>query len=549
VSSAARVRLEDLVTTRERRARYESQGHWDSTTLAARVTEWAAERPAATAVVDQAGRRQVSYAELDRDANRVAAFLAGVGVGPGDVVSVQLPNWYETVAVDLGVLKLGAVLNPMITLYRGRELRHMLTTAQSKVLFTPGVYRDVDYPELVAELREDVPDLLEHVAIGGPEGHEEEFHDWLEQQAAHPPVVTPVASDVSELIFTSGTEAVPKAIMHTEQTTNFSVRSVWTSLGMNDGDVVLMPSPIGHSTGLNFGVRAALYHGVPIVLQDKWAAADAVELIERFRCSFTVAATTFVRDIVERAQRTTCDLSSLRLLGSGGAPIPPSLVVDARELGLDLLRLYGATEFLCLTWNRPASPDDKKSSTDGLALDHQEVEVRDEDGRPVRNEPGEIFARTPGGSVGFFRDPERTRATFGEDGWLRSGDLGVLDDDGYVTVVGRKKEIIIRGGLNIAPREIEDLICKIPAVAAVAVVGLPDDRLGELTCACVVLRDGETLRLGDVVEELKREGLATYKLPQAMTVVDALPATASGKIQKHVLLDAILASADTIERV
>jgi acyl-CoA synthetase (AMP-forming)/AMP-acid ligase II len=205
-----------------------------------------------------------------------------------------------------------------------------------------------------------------------------------------------------------------------------------------------------------------------------------------------------------------------------------------------VLRIYGSTEGLIITWNRESSPLDKRAQTDGIAMPNVEVEIRDDADHVVAaGVEGEIHVRGPEVCIGFFDDPERMARVFTDDGWLRSGDLGVLDADGYLTIVGRKKEIIIRGGMNIAPREIEDLLCEMPAVRAAAVIGLPDERLGELVCACVVT--DEPVELADIVAYLRTRDLATYKLPQAIRVVDAIPMTASGKLRKAVLRDEIVA--------
>jgi acyl-CoA synthetase (AMP-forming)/AMP-acid ligase II len=342
------------------------------------------------------------------------------------------------------------------------------------------------------------------------------------------------APSVSELIFTSGTEARPKAIMHTEQTANFSVRVAAFDLGVTPADVVWMPSPVGHSTGFNYGMRFALYHRLPLVLQDEWDPMGAVNLIEAHQCSYTLAATTFLQDLVGVAESAGTALPSMRLFGCGGAPVPPALVDAAEERAIGVLRLYGSTEVLVGTWNRPDSPAEKRRGTDGRPMSHVEVEVRDADGRPVpAGEPGEAFVRGPNTSVGFFEDAERTAATFDPAGWVRSGDMVTVDEDGYLTVVGRKKEIIIRGGLNIAPAEIETLLVGFPEVERAAVVGVPDPRLGERMCACVVLAPGASLDLEAAVQRLRRAGLATYKLPERLEVLESLPTTASGKVQKH----------------
>ena len=528
--------MRDVVTGAARRTAYESAGWWDGTTLPARVAGHAARSPGSVAVVDAAGRHD--FAALWRDARAVARHLREAGVGPGDVVSVQLPNRYEAVAAAVAVLEVGAVLNPLLPNYRHRELGYVVATARPAAIFTPGTYRGFDHLALVADVREATGTAAHHVVVGdtgGDAGWTEIVEGGDEQS---PGAATGRRSDaVSELIFTSGTEANPKAVMHTEQTTNFSARAAYDALGLGPDDVVWMPSPVGHSTGFNYGVRFALYHRLPLVLQDVWDPAEAVELIRRERCTYTLAATTFLQDVVAHAVSSGTRLDTMRYFGCGGAPVPAELVDAAADGGIDVMRLYGSTEVLVATWNRPGTPPDKKRHTDGRALDHVDIETRDDDGRRCpAGEPGELYVRGPDASVGFFADPARTDATFGQDGWVRSGDLVTIDEDGYVTVVGRKKEIIIRGGINIAPREIEDLLVSFPDIERAAVVGLPDPRLGERSCACVVLAPGATLDLPTVVGRLKASGLATYKLPERLEVLDALPATASGKIQKHEII-------------
>jgi non-ribosomal peptide synthetase component E (peptide arylation enzyme) len=238
----------------------------------------------------------------------------------------------------------------------------------------------------------------------------------------------------------------------------------------------------------------------------------------------------------------------LRYFGCGGAPVPPPLVDAAAEQGIQCLRLYGSTEVLVGTWNRPASSVAHRSLTDGIAMTHVEIMIVDDDGQPVApNTSGEIVTRGPNTSVGLFADPSRTAATYRADGFVKSGDIATLDDLGYLTMVSRKKEIIIRGGLNIAPREIEELLVAMPEIDRAAVIGLPDERLGERMCACVVLRSGTEIDLATVVERLSSGGLAKFKLPQRLEVFDALSATASGKIQKHELVRIITTERDAVQ--
>lgn len=537
-------RLRNVVTPPELRKQYVDAGFWNSDTLAGRVAAHAVERPTAEAVIDRLGARRITYAQLDADANRVAGFLAKQGVEQGDVVAVQLPNWYETVAIAVGIFKLGAIINPMLPVYRGRELRHMLRVGETKVVFTPRVYRNFDHLALVEEIRDELAMLRAHVVVDdaeGPVGRALPFREVLSFSAT-PPEVSLDAEDVSELIFTSGTEADPKAIMHTEQTTNFSVRTAVQSLDMGPHEVIWMPSPIGHSTGFNYGVRVALYNGQRLVLQERWDGAEAADLVEAERCTYTLAATTFLLDFVNACDQKARDVACMRLFGCGGAPVPPDLVRRALGHGITVLRLYGSTEVLVGTWNRPSSPLEKRLNTDGIAVDDVEISTRNDDGVDVRNEPGEIYTRGPDTCVGFFDDPDRTAANFDDQGWVKSGDLAVIDDDGYLTVVGRKKEILIRGGLNVAPREVEEVILKLPQVNAVAVIGLPDSRLGEIGCACVVLAQSASLTFEEMTGHLRTSGLAMYKWPERLEVVSELPMTPSGKVRKHILVATLTAS-------
>ena len=516
--------LRDVVTAPARRDAYERGGDWDTTTLPGRVAAHASAQPDARAVVDEHGGG-LTYGELWEQATRVAGFLAGEGIGSGAVVSVQLPNQFNTAVVALGVLASGAVINPLLPNYRARELAHVFTTARPRAVFTPSTYRSFDHEDLVATTAAATGIEPVHVVCDPSPRTGIALADVLSSDRGGAPAERE-ASAVSELIFTSGTEATPKAIMHTEQTTNFSARIAAMDMSIDDGDVVWMPSPLGHSTGFNYGLRFALYHGLPLVLQDRWDPAVAVDLVVEHGCSYTLAATTFLRELVAESVRRGVRVDSLQCFGCGGAPVPPALVEEAEAHGVRVLRLYGSTEVLVATWNRKTASREARVNTDGSALTGVEVELRD----------GEIFTRGPNTCVGFFADPERTAATFDADGWVRSGDLATLDDDGNLTIVGRKKELIIRGGMNITPRELEDVIGGFPEVATVAIVGTPDERLGEIVCACVVAEPDARLELASLVDRLRDSGVATYKLPQRLEFFDALPTTASGKIQKHEIL-------------
>ncbi|MGC9671396.1 AMP-binding protein [Planosporangium sp. 12N6] len=522
------------VHTPDQEKTYRESGAWPQFTLADKVRQWASERPDSLAVVDGTDGREVTFGRLCVDASRVAGWLRDQGIGAGDGVSVQLPNRYETVVMYTAASMVGARLNPLLPNYRRRELSHFLRVSRARVYVTPAVYRGFDHAALAAELLDELDNSFIHVVVD-QEAHGHDAVSLSDLLGSAPletfPVVSPAA--VSELIFTSGTESQPKAVMHTEETVNHSARASYDHLGLTVGDVVWMPSPVGHSTGFNFGVRLALIHGLPVVLQDRWEASRAAELIEKHRCTYTLAASTFLTDLLRAAREDGRDISSMRFFGCGGAPVASELVREAASIGVNVLRIYGSTEGLIISWNQISSPRSKREGTDGLPPEQTSVAVWDDDGRPLgMNEVGELAVKGPNVCVGFFDDPVRTAATFTPDGWLRSGDLGVVDEDGYVTVVGRKKETIIRGGLNIAPREIEDVLVEMPGVRDVAVVGVADPRLGEIVGVYLVPEPPAQPTLEDVVAYLSAREMAKYKLPQYIQLIDELPRTPTGKVRK-----------------
>ncbi|MHB1219686.1 MAG: AMP-binding protein [Alphaproteobacteria bacterium] len=526
------------------RERYRAAGLWSAERLGERVAEFAKSKPDFEAVVDLGGARRTTFRELDRLSNRLANWMTASGLRAGDIVAAQLPNCLEAVVVAIAANKLGIVVNPIMTVYRAKELRYILQFSRAKAVFIPDVYRGFSHRDMLAGLARELSHEFITVVVDVVEGGSARSSAWLDGLSRWPDTPSgkaPAASEVSVILFTSGTEAAPKAVMHTEETLNANIRSVWQSLGMGDDEVIWMPSPVGHSTGFNFGIRFALLHGARLVFQDRWNPDEALTIIQRERPTFTLAATIFLTDLLRAADARSADLSSLRVFGCGGAPIPPHVVTDAAERGVNVLRLYGQTETLVATLNVPSSPLPKRIETDGIAIHGMTVDIRDDQGNPVpRGTEGELWATGPGLCVGYYKDTERTKAKF-QDGWVRTGDVATMDADGYMTIVGRKSEIIIRGGLNIAPREIENEIGQIPGVTAVAVIGLPDKRLGEVCCACVVTDGSVALTLDAINQRLRETGMASFKLPQRLELVPELPTTASGKIQRHVLVAALSA--------
>lgn len=534
--------VRDVAIPAGRRAAYEAAGYWDQVTLTDRIDQWAALQPGAIAIVDQQGARRADIATLRDHSRRAASLLLSAGVGPGDVVAVQMPNWYEAVVFGLATLRLGAVLNPLIPTYGAKELRHMLTVGATRAIVTPDRYRSANYAERVGEATSELGHSVHHIRVPEPTDDFaglERLLAGVEPLAAEP---ARSAETVSMLLFTSGTESMPKAILHTEQTTGCGVREMYRFLGLGGADVVWMPMPIGHSTGFNFGLRFALHHQLKIVLQDRWDAATGIRLCRGEGVSLTAVSPTHLLDMLGVLRENPVDLSQLRYFGCAGAPIPDGVVEAAAEFGITVLRGYGSTEALPIAKGAPHFSAAERAKTDGQVMPSVELELRDDAGEAVpRGESGEIFSRSPQSCVGFAPAPDGSPlGSLSADGWIRSGDLGVLDEQRFLTIVGRKKEIIIRGGMNVAPREIEEALIKHPKVARAAVIGLADARLGESVCACIVPSGGGTTDFDSIIAHLKALDIASYKLPTRVEVFDALPMTDTGKVKKPELAALVL---------
>jgi cyclohexanecarboxylate-CoA ligase len=434
---------------------------------------------------------------------------------------------------------LGAVLNPFLTIYREHEVRHIVGTCESTVLIVPEAHRGfTGYLALAETLQKDVESVRAILVVRGsddalPAGCTS-FARALE--AAPVTSVTPVDPDEPALVtFTSGTEGMAKGCVHSSNTLMFCHDTACAELGLSSDDIIFMASPLGHATGLAFGLRLALRLGATLVLQDQWDPAVACRMIAAHGCTITLSATPFVRDMVDHmAGGGSEDFRRFRMFVSGGAPIPRELVTEAKDaLHGELLACYGQAETYMVSLVRPDDPLELKSSCDGTVLPGVEVRVVDPEGNDVAvGEPGECWTRGPHVMLGYLNPPPGHEYEPG--GWLSMGDLVCVDEGQRLAVVGRKKEIIIRGGINISPREVEEILLQHPAVDKVAVVGFDDRRLGERACA-IVVPAGEPPTLEDVTSFLRDRGLAAYKLPERVEVRDELPMTASGKVQKVVL--------------
>lgn len=526
--------MRSALLTPELVARYTAAGMWEGRLVDTDLERWAREYPERVALVD--GNGSWTYGALDDRINRAAQALRTRGIGRGDVVSWQLPNWVESVVVHHAALRLGAVSNPIIPIYRSSEVSFILAQARSRVVVVPEVFRGFDFPRMVEEMRGSLPDL-EHVLVVGAAdpAHGESFDAAVADAPAERVQEVRDADDVCLLLYTSGTTADPKGALHTHNTLDYENRSIIRFFGLTSDDVVFMPSPVAHITGVLYGLQLPFVLGASVVFQDVWEAGRALALVEQWRCSFVLAATPFLHGLVNHADLATTDVSSLRVFACGGADVPPALVTSATELlSCHVARVYGSTEFPTATCSGPGDPLSERAHTDGRAIGWAEIRIVDQDGgEVVPGEVGEVLLRGPDLFLGYL-DAALNADCLDRDGWFASGDLGTLRD-GFLTITGRKKDIIIRGGENISAKEVEDLLFGHPDIADVAVVGYPDPVLVERVAAVVVVRVEREVDQASVSEWLQRHGIAKQKIPDRLFRTGELPRTASGKIQKFKL--------------
>ena len=530
-----------------RRTQMYASGAWNDMIITDYLDQAVARVPDRNALVGYrvhvGDRTVITYAELDRHITRIAAGLAALGVGPGDVVSCQLPNWWQMSALYLACARIGAVLNPLMPIFREHELSFMLAHARSKVLVVPKIFRNFDHQAMARGLRSELPDLA-HVLVIGGEG-EESFEEVLLERAWEAECDTaalfaerrPSADDVTQVIYTSGTTGKPKGVMHTYNTLLSHIRPFCERHGLTEAHTVLMPSPLAHQLGFLYGLMVPIYLGATSILQDIWDPLFAVRVIGEERPSLTLGSTPFLADLLDVASEHRAQLESLQSFISAGAPIPGALVERAISLiDTKVISAWGMTENGAVTTTRPEDPSHMAVISDGLALPYMEVKVIGENGETLApNQEGDLLVRGASMFVGYLNQPELYNVD--EDGWFPTGDIARMDENGYIRITGRSKDVVIRGGENIPVADIENTLYKHPAIQAVALVGAPDPRLGERLCAYVTMHDGQArpLSLQDVTDYLLEHKFTRQYLPEYLEVLDELPRTPSGKIQKFKL--------------
>jgi cyclohexanecarboxylate-CoA ligase len=482
---------------------------------------------------------RLSYRELADRIARAAASLKRLGIGQGDVVSVQLPNWWEFAVVALAAFRVGAVVNPLMPIFREHELNYMLGFAETKLLVVPKSFRGFDHEEMAQALKAAQPKLAHVIVVDGMGANS--FHNALlatDDRLEPPPPgeIGALAPDqMAVLMFTSGTTGSPKGVMHCLNTLLACNIALAGRFGLSGDDTMLVCSPLGHMTGFAAGMLLGLKIGASVIFQDIWEPSRGVSIMSENGVTYSAGAATFLADMCEAVGAGAPKPEKLRKFLCAGAPIPPALIDRVyRELNLKVCSLWGMTESLSSTLTEPERALEKSSKTDGRPLDGVEVKVLRQDGSPAPvGETGPLKVRGAQVCLGYYKREDLD--PFDAEGWFDTGDLAFVDEEGYIRINGRSKDIIIRGGENVPVLEIENLLFKHPSVLSASIVGYPDERLGERACAFVVLRPGQTLDLPGLQLYMAENKVAKQYWPERIIFIDDLPRTPAGKVQKFLL--------------
>lgn len=531
--------------------RYTSSGWWTDETLGGRVAEWLEDVPDARVNIHSRTHDwHGTYADIDDEARRLIATLVAEGIEPGSVVAFQIPNWRESVVSFAALAMGGYVMVPIVHIYGRKEVGFILDECGAVAYISPAAYGHVDYTDIVDDLGSGA--LRLHLVVGdgadrpAPDGLRRISWDRLDdsEPVADLPMREP--DDVVVLAYTSGTTSDPKGVIHDHRTLLAELRHMigWITPGQTN----LMGSPVTHATGMLGAVLGPLQQGAEIHLIDRWDPSHALEIMITHGIGGGTGASVFLASLLDHPDLTDSHLAHISRVGLGGAPVPVALGRRAESLGIKIIRAYGSTEHPSITGSQFDDPAEVRHTTDGPPMPGVEVRLVDPIGEEVpAGTPGQILSRGPDLCMGYTNGG--LNDAFDVDGWYHTGDIGVLDDQGNITITDRVKDIIIRGGENLSAAEIEEAMMGVAGVAEVAVVAAPDERLGEHACGVIRMQPGaQRPDLAVVTAELDAAGLARQKWPEELRFVDDFPRTAAGKVRK-VDLRAAVRSTGTLRSV
>ena len=517
---------------------YYQKGYWTEKTLLQRWNESVSKYGDKLFVTDDIGRSR-SYAQLDSEADAVAAHMEGCGISLGDVVSFQITPRYEFLAVLFGCIKLGAVPAPLGMCFVGDELTRLLEKLGSKMHFSVSSYRGQDTASGVLALRESYDSRLKLVFIDGRHEGAGCFANIISAGGTPTHYSMAGSDDVALILCTSGTTKGSKAALYTHNNVIFSEEVFNKAYSLTEEDTIFMPAPLNHATGLHHGIISPMLRGGRVVLQERFDCKAAVELMNREKCTYSMGATPFIYDLLRSLEESGKSIPSLKFYISGGAPVPRALVRKAYKLhNIFVCECYGSTESVPHVGVRPAECLENDGVSAGRAMDGIEVRIVDENRRPLPpGVKGEEASRGPNMFAGYLGAPELTDESLDDEGWFYSGDLAVMDEKGNVSIVGRIKDMIIRGGENLNSNLINDNLEGCPGVFDHAVIGAPDERLGERICAFVVTKNGAEVSKESIVEYLRHKRVQKRLWPERVETIDEIPRTESGKVKKNLLSD------------
>ncbi|MGT6078893.1 medium-chain fatty-acid--CoA ligase [Escherichia coli] len=527
-----------LTFNEQRRAAYRQQGLWGDASLADYWQQTARAMPDKIAVVDNHGA-SYTYSALDHAASCLANWMLAKGIESGDRIAFQLPGWCEFTVIYLACLKIGAVSVPLLPSWREAELVWVLNKCQAKMFFAPTLFKQTRPVDLILPLQNQLPQLQQIVGVDklAPATSSLSLSQIIADNTSLTTAITTHGDELAAVLFTSGTEGLPKGVMLTHNNILASERAYCARLNLTWQDVFMMPAPLGHATGFLHGVTAPFLIGARSVLLDIFTPDACLALLEQQRCTCMLGATPFVYDLLNVLEKQPADLSALRFFLCGGTTIPKKVARECQQRGIKLLSVYGSTESSPHAVVNLDDPLSRFMHTDGYATAGVEIKVVDDARKTLPPGcEGEEASRGPNVFMGYFDEPELTARALDEEGWYYSGDLCRMDEAGYIKITGRKKDIIVRGGENISSREVEDILLQHPKIHDACVVAMSDERLGERSCAYVVLKaPHHSLSLEEVVAFFSRKRVAKYKYPEHIVVIEKLPRTTSGKIQKFLL--------------
>ncbi len=527
-----------LTFNEQRRAAYRQQGLWGDASLADYWQQTARAMPDKIAVVDNHGATY-TYSALDHAASCLANWMLAKGIESGDRIAFQLPGWCEFTVIYLACLKIGAVSVPLLPSWREAELVWVLNKCQAKMFFAPTLFKQTRPVDLILPLQNQLPQLQQIVGVDklAPATSSLSLSQIIADNTSLTTAITTHGDELAAVLFTSGTEGLPKGVMLTHNNILASERAYCARLNLTWQDVFMMPAPLGHATGFLHGVTAPFLIGARSVLLDIFTPDACLALLEQQRCTCMLGATPFVYDLLNLLEKQPADLSALRFFLCGGTTIPKKVARECQQRGIKLLSVYGSTESSPHAVVNLDDPLPRFMHTDGYAAAGVEIKVVDDARKTLPPGcEGEEASRGPNVFMGYFDEPELTARALDEEGWYYSGDLCRMDEAGYIKITGRKKDIIVRGGENISSREVEDILLQHPKIHDACVVAMSDERLGERSCAYVVLKaPHHSLSLEEVVAFFSRKRVAKYKYPEHIVVIEKLPRTTSGKIQKFLL--------------